>query len=194
MYGLGLPGAVEGRIFTGWQIIDEIPHEARLERYGLDFGYSNDPTAIVAIYSYNGGYILDEIAYQKGMSNKQIADILLNQPKALVMGDSSEPKSIDELHVYGINVIGAAKGQGSVNQGIQYVQDQKISITKRSVNGLKEYRNYMWMTDKEGRIVNTPVDMWNHFLDAVRYGFESLRPKDKPVRTRAKAPRAKFHV
>jgi len=193
VYGEGRLGEVEGKIFTGWQILDEIPHEARLERYGLDFGYSNDPTAIVAIYSYNGGYILDEITYQKGLSNKQIADILNNQPKALVMADSAEPKSIDELKLYGVNVLAVTKGQGSVNQGIQYVQDQQISITKRSINGIKEYRNYMWITDKDGQIINTPIDMWNHFLDATRYGFESLRPKKqhKPVRP---ARRLKFHV
>ena len=179
VYGLGQLGETEGRIFTGWQIIDAVPHEARLERYGLDFGYSNDPTAIVAIYSYNGGFILDEVTYQKGLSNKQIADVIGNQPKALVMADSAEPKSIDELRLYGVNVLATLKGQGSVNQGIQYVQDQKISITKRSINGIKEYRNYMWNTDKEGRILNTPIDMWNHFIDATRYGFESLRPKEK---------------
>lgn len=193
VYGEGLLGEVEGKIFTGWQIIDDIPHEARLERYGLDFGYSNDPTSIVAIYYYNGGYILDEITYQKGLSNKQISDILNNQPKALVMADSAEPKSIDELMLYGINVLPAQKGQGSVNQGIAYVQDQRISITKRSINGIKEYRNYMWETDKEGRIINTPIDMWNHFMDATRYGFESLRPK-KVHKPRPKPQRARFHV
>jgi len=129
----------------------------------------------VAIYYYNGGYILDEITYQKGLSNKQIADILNNQPKALVMADSAEPKSIDELKLYGVNVLPCIKGQGSVNQGIQYVQDQQISITQRSTNGIKEYRNYMWATDRDGKILNTPIDLWNHFLDAVRYGFDSLR-------------------
>lgn len=193
VYGMGQLGEVEGKIFKGWQIIDEIPHEARLERYGLDFGYSNDPTAIVAIYYYNGGYILDEITYQKGLSNKQIADILLNVDKALVMADSAEPKSIDELMLYGINVLGTKKGQGSVNQGIQYVQDQKISITKRSINGIKEYRNYMWETDRDGKIINTPIDLWNHFLDATRYGFESLRPRQKRVLPK-RAGRLKFHV
>lgn len=193
VYGLGQLGEVEGKIFTGWQIIDEIPHEARLQRYGLDFGYSNDPTAIVAIYYYNGGYILDEVTYQKGLSNKQIADILNNQPRALVMADSAEPKSIDELRLYGINILPTQKGQGSVNQGIQYVQDQRISITKRSINGIKEYRNYMWETDKEGRIINIPIDMWNHFIDATRYGFESLRPK-KDNKPRPKPKRLKFHV
>ena len=193
VYGMGQLGEVEGKIFKGWQIIDEIPHEARLERYGLDFGYSNDPTAIVAIYYYNGGYILDEITYQKGLSNKQIADVLLNVDKALVMADSAEPKSIDELMLYGINVLGTKKGQGSVNQGIQYVQDQKISITKRSINGIKEYRNYMWETDRDGKIINTPIDLWNHFIDATRYGFESLRPRQKRVLPK-RAGRLKFHV
>lgn len=193
VYGLGQLGDIEGRIYTGWQIIDSIPHEARLERYGLDFGYSNDPTAIVAIYYYDGGYILDEITYQKGLSNKQISDIIGNNPKALIMADSAEPKSIDELILYGCNVLPVPKGQGSVNQGVQYVQDQRISITKRSINGIKEYRNYMWDTDKDNRIINTPIDMWNHFLDATRYGFESLRPK-KERKLPKRSERLRFHV
>jgi len=181
VYGEGLLGEVEGRIYTGWQIIDSIPHEARLERRGLDFGYSNDPTAIVDIYYYNGGYIFDERLYQKGMSNKQIADFIKNleNPNTLVIADSAEPKSIDELKEYGLNVLPANKGQGSVNQGIQYIQDQKISITKSSINGLKEYRNYMWKTDKDGRVLNTPEDMFNHFGDAARYAMESLRPRQE---------------
>ena len=194
VYGLGLLGESEGRVFTGWQEIDEIPFEARLERYGLDFGYSNDPTSIVAIYFYNGGYILDEITYQKGLSNKQISDILNNLPKALVVADSAEPKSIDELKLYGINIIGVTKGKDSIVQGVQYVQDQRISITKRSTNGLKEYRNYLWDTDKEGRTLNKPIDLWNHFMDATRYGFDALRPKEKQERTRKRPPRAKFTI
>lgn len=176
VYGLGQLGEVEGKVYTNWRIIDDIPHEARLERRGLDFGYSNDPTSIVDIYYYNGGYILDEQLYQKGMSNKQIADVLKNLPKpeTLIIADSAEPKSIDELKLYGINVSPALKGQGSILQGIQYVQDQQISITKRSVNGIKEYRNYMWKTDKEGRILNVPEDIWNHFMDAIRYALSSF--------------------
>lgn len=181
VYGLGLLGEAEGRIYTGWQIIDDIPHEARLERYGLDFGYSNDPSSIVAIYYYNGGYILDEITYQKGLSNKQISDIIKNLPNALVIADSAEPKSIDEIKSYGINILPVTKGQDSVMQGIQYVKDQRISITKRSVNGIKEYRNYLWKTDKEGRIINVPIDLWNHFLDAMRYGFEGLKGETKII-------------
>lgn len=181
VYGEGQLGEAEGRVFTGWQVIDDIPHEARLERRGLDFGYTNDPTAVVDIYYYNGGYILDEQLYRKGLSNKQIADLINNLPQnqTLVVADSAEPKSIDELRLYGVNIIAANKGPGSVMQGIQYVQDQRISITKRSINGLKEYRNYMFKTDKEGKILNIPEDQFNHFVDATRYGMESLRPKRK---------------
>jgi len=174
VYGEGQLGEVEGKIYKDWQIIDEIPHEAKLERYGLDYGYSNDPTAIVAVYKYNGGFIWDEITYQKGLSNKQIADILSNLPEALVIPDSSEPKSNDELMAYGINILPAQKGQGSVNQGIQVVQSQRVSLTKRSVNIIKEYRNYLWLTDKNGKILNTAEDGFNHTMDAGRYAMQTL--------------------
>jgi phage terminase large subunit len=183
VYGLGELGEIETRIFTGWQIIDEIPHEARLERYGLDFGYSNDPSAMVAIYSYNGGFIWDEIAYQKGLLNKQIADIIKNLPKALTVADSSEPKSIDEIKSYGVTIIGANKGPGSVLQGIQRVQQEQISVTKRSVNIIKEYRNYVWITDRDGKIINEPVDLFNHAMDAGRYAMESLKPNKQAIPT-----------
>jgi len=181
VYGLGELGEVEGKIFKDWKIIDEIPHEARLERYGLDFGYSMDPTSIIAIYYYDGGYILDEITYQKGLSNKQIADIIQNLPQALVMADSAEPKSIDELKAFGLNVLPAKKGQGSVNQGIQYVQQQRISMTKRSLNLIKEYRNYLWKTDKDGKILNIPDGGFDHTMDAVRYGMDSLKSFDGEI-------------
>lgn len=174
VYGEGLLGEVEGKIYKDWQIIDEISHYGRLERYGLDFGYSNDPTAIVAIYYYDGGYIWDEICFQKGLSNKQIADILSNQPPALVVADSAEPKSIDEIYSYGVNIVGAEKGKDSVNNGIQLVQDQRISITKRSINIIKEYRNYLWETDKDGKILNIPEHAFSHSMDAGRYAMSSL--------------------
>ena len=171
VYGLGLLGEARGRIYTDWEQIDEIPHEARLERYGLDFGYTNDPSAIVAIYYYNGGYILDEVLYQWGQTNKQLADVFLNLPRALVVADSAEPKSIDEIRGHGVNIVGATKGQGSLLQSIQYVQQQRISVTKRSVNLLKEYRNYFWMTDKDGNLINEPASGDDHLMDAVRYGL-----------------------
>ena len=177
VYGLGMLGEVEGKIFKDWQIIDEIPHEARLERYGLDFGYTNDPTAIVAIYYYNGGYIVDEITFQRGLNNKQIADILLNQEQAIVIADSAEPKSIDEIKEYGVNILGAVKGKDSVSHGIQYVQRQRISITKRSVNIIKEYRNFLWETDRVGKILNSPEHQFSHSMSAIRYGLQSFEPQ-----------------
>ena len=176
VYGLGLLGEVEGKIYKDWQIIDEIPHEARLERRGLDFGYTNDPTAIASIYRYNGGYIIDEDAYQKGLSNKQISDLLTNleNNQTLVVADSAEPKSIDEIKSYGLNIIGCKKGKDSVNQGIQFVQDQRISVTKRSVNIIREYRNFLWKTDKDGKILNEPEHQFKHSMDAIAYGFDSF--------------------
>lgn len=174
VYGLGQLGEVEGRIYTDWQFIDDIPHEARLERYGLDFGYSVDPTAAVAIYYYNGGYILDEVIYRKGLSNKQIADTLNNLPQGLVIADSAEPKSIDELMQFGVNIIPANKGPGSVSQGIQNVQDQRISVTKRSINLIKEYRNYLWEKDKNDKSINVPSKIFNHCMDAIRYALETI--------------------
>jgi phage terminase large subunit len=174
VYGRGQLGEVEGKIYSDWAIIDEIPHEAKLERYGLDYGYTNDPSALVAVYKYNGGYIWDEIAYQKGLSNKQIADIILNQPQAIVVPDSAEPKSNDELMAYGISILPANKGQGSVNHGIQVVQSQRISVTKRSVNIIREYRNYLWETDKDGKVLNQPEHTFSHSMDAGRYAMETL--------------------
>lgn len=182
VYGLGQLGVLEGRIYTNWVIdLEEIPHEARLERYGLDFGYTNDPTAVVAVYYYNGGYIVDEIAYVRGLSNKMIADILLNKPKALIIADSAEPKSIDEIAEFGLSIIGVEKKLGGrmesfINWSIQSVQNQQISVTKRSVNIIKEYRNYLWQTDKNGKIINTPEEGFDHSMDALRYAFTSIAP------------------
>lgn len=175
VYGEGQLGEVEGKIYKDWQIIDEIPHEARLERRGLDFGYTNDPSALVGIYYWNGGYILDEEMYRKGMSNKQIADVILNQQQqCLVIADSAEPKSIDEIRSYGVQIQSAKKGQGSVAQGIQFVQGKRISVTKRSVNVIHEYRNYLWKTNKDGIVLNEPEHLFSHSMDAIRYGFNDF--------------------
>lgn len=186
VYGEGQLGEVDGKIYKDWQIIDSIPHEARLERYGLDFGYSNDPTAIVAVYYYNGGYIIDEVSYQKGMSNKQIADIFLSIDRNLIIADSAEPKSIDELRLFGLNVMPANKGAGSISQGIAYVQDKRISVTKKSVNIIKEYRNYLWKTDKQtGKIINIPDGGLDHAMDAIRYAISSLVGNAEPDKQRS---------
>lgn len=177
---LGEPSTMERKIYKDWKVVEFIPPEARLERIGMDFGYSNDPTAIVAIYYYNGGYILDELVYKKGMSNKQIADSILNLGlDALVIADSAEPKSIDEIRTYGINILPATKGPGSIKTGIQFVQDQSIAYTKRSSNIANEYGRYLWMEDKDGKILNEPDGGLDHILDAVRYGFNGiLRPHE----------------
>lgn len=176
VYGEGKLGEVEGKIYKDWLVIDEIDHHAKLLRRGLDFGYSNDPSALVDIYKLNNAYIWDETLFQKGMSNKQIADVIKNlpEPQTLVIADSSEPKSIDEIKSYGINIVGAEKGKDSVLNGIQLVQDQRISVSKRSINIIKEYRNYLWETDKDGKVLNVPEHTFSHSMDAGRYAMASL--------------------
>lgn len=184
---LGEPMSVELRIYSNWALIDEIPHEARLERYGLDFGWHPDPAAVIAVYYYNGGYILDEVGYQLQWSNREIAETLKNIDKAVVIADSAEPKSIAEIRMYGVNCIPTLKGADSVRHGIKAVQDQKISVTKRSVNLIKEYRNYLWATDKDGKLIpGTPQEGNDHALDAVRYAINSLVPV---IRKREMIPR-----
>ena len=179
VYGEGKLGEVEGRIYTGWQTLDEIPFEARLEGYGLDFGYTNDPTAIVAVYYYNGGYILDEKCYRKGMSNRDIADLLNSLPYGLVVADSAEPKSIDDIKSYGVAIVAAdksgTKSKPYLKTSIGHVQDQKISVTKGSTNLIREYRRYLWKVDKDGRALNEPDGGYDHALDAARYKLYSLR-------------------
>lgn len=181
VYGLGQLGEVEGKIYKNWKIIDKIPHEAKLEGFGLDFGYSNDPTALVAIYYYNGGYIVDEIVYQKRLLNEAIADTILatEREDVLVVADSAEPKSIDEIKKYGVNIVGVQKkSQGKeksfVKWKIQVVQEQKISVTKRSINIIKEYRNYLWKIDKDGKILNEPEHEFSHSMNAIEYKLASL--------------------
>ena len=108
------------------------------------------------------------------MSNKQLADTFLNLKHAIVIADSAEPKSIDEIKMHGVNIIGAEKGKDSVNNGIQIVQDQRISVTKRSVNIIKEYRNYLWETDRDGKVLNVPEHQFSHSMDAGRYAMTSI--------------------
>lgn len=181
VYGEGKLGVITTRIYRDWQIVESVPHNARLERYGLDFGYSNDPSALVAIYYYEGGYIIDELMFAKGMLNNQIADILKNQPivlqNTLVIADSAEPKSIDEIKLRGINIIGAEKGKDSITNGINIVQQQRISVTRRSANVLNEFRKYLWETDKDGNVLNEPEHKFSHSMDAIRYALTSIVKK-----------------
>lgn len=180
VYGEGQLGEAEGKIYTDWKLdLEEVPHEARLERRGLDFGYAHDPSAIVDVYRYNDGFILDEQLYQKGMHNKELADFIKNleRPQTVVIADSAEPKSIDEIKMHGVPIMPASKGQGSLNQSIQFLQGQRISVTKHSINLIKEYRNYLWKTDKDGKILPIPEPGNDHALDAARYAIASLFAK-----------------
>lgn len=180
VYGEGLVGEIEGMVYRDWRMIDEIPHEARLVVRGLDFGYTHDPSAVVDIYEHDGGYIFDEVCFQKGLSNRQIADILKAQPNSsiLTVADSAEPKSIDEIKSYGLTIIPAQKGADSVKYGIQWVQDQKISVTKRSVNVIKEYRNFCYVTDRNGEQTDVPDHNFSHSMDAIRYALTTRKPTD----------------
>lgn len=178
VYGEGKMGVIEGRIYKDWQIVDEVPHEARLVARWLDFGYTNDPSSIGDVYYYNGGYIFDEQLYQRGMLNKPLADFLLSleNPQTLVIADSAEPKSIDEIRSFGVNIVGVAKTRGEsksetfVKWSIGIVQNQRISVTRRSFNTLKEYRNYLWLIDKDGKILNEEDPKCaNHSMAGIRY-------------------------
>lgn len=179
---LGEPNNLEGRVYKDWAIIDEVPHEAQLVRRGLDFGYSVDPAAIVDVYYYNGGYILAERLYRKRMLNNQLASFLsnLNEPSTLVMADSAEPKSIAEIAIEGVPIIGVnkkgSKTQGYLNYSIDYMQQQRISVTSASKNLIREYEDYLWATDKDGKSLQKPEEGNDHALDAARYAFDGLRP------------------
>lgn len=178
IYGLGELGDTEGKIYSGWEFLDDVPEDAKLKVKGLDFGYTNDPTALVDVYEYNGGYIFDEVLYEKGLTNDQIAKII-GKDTVITIADSSEPKSIAEIAQYGVKIIGAKKGKGSVSHRIDTMRSKKISITKRSLNGIKEYRNYIWVTDRDGKIINEPRDLFNHYMDAASYAISFLHPTIK---------------
>ena len=198
VYGEGKLGEVEGKVFTDWAIIDEVPHEARLVCRGLDFGYAQDPTALCDIYYYNGGYIVDELAYRKGMLNSDIANLILNQPNpnTLTIADSAEPKSIADLQLAGVSVMGVEKkGAGGVNftnAAIAHVQGQRMSLTKRSTNYIKSYRNFMWEVDKEGKILPKYDHFWSDGMMSVVYGMQHSKPKKERVIKERK--RLKFAV
>ena len=167
VYGEGQVGSLEGVIFSNWKTIDKLPNEARLIGIGLDFGYTNDPTAIIEVYNYNGKRILNELKYQTGMLNSDIAKVLPNNVP--IYADSAEPKSIDEIRRYGKTIKGVTKGKDSINYGIDTMQQQDYLVTKDSTNLIKELRSYIWDTDKQGVKLNKPIDHFNHAIDALRY-------------------------
>jgi phage terminase large subunit len=180
VYGLGLVGSLDGVIFHNWSQIDSIPQEAKLFSYGMDFGFTNDPTTLVAVYKWNEKLIIDELIYQTKLLNSDIIRKCkeLTDMQTYIIADSAEPKSIQEIKNAGIRIKAAEKGKDSINHGIDLLQQYELLITSRSTNLIKEFRNYTWDVDKQGNKLNKPIDDWNHGIDALRYSSESLhKPK-----------------
>lgn len=172
IYGLGQVGSSQALIFRINEC-NSIPPEAKFLSYGMDFGFTNDPTTLVAIYQQGDNIYLKELLYQTGLTNRDIDEKLKfhSVERKEIFADSAEPKSIEELYRMGWNIKPATKGQGSVNIGIDMMKRYQIYVTKDSVNMIKEFRNYKWQEDKNGNVLNTPVDMFNHTIDAIRYGL-----------------------
>jgi phage terminase large subunit len=183
IYGLGERGQLRGLVFPQFNIIDEMPDMEYI--YGLDWGYTNDPTAIIKVGIHNVDLYLDELVYQTGMMNNIVASSLQAHGldyNDIIWADSAEPKSIAEVAGYGFNIKGADKGQDSVNAGLQMIRQHRINVTKRSFNLIKELRNYKWHTDKDGKTTNKPVDAFNHAIDALRYAvFMHYNYKKKEI-------------
>lgn len=181
VYGLGLVGALEGVVFTNWEIIESIPEQSKYVKSGIDFGYTNDPTTIIDKYTFNGIPIYDEALYEKGLVNSAIAKELKSF-KRNVVADSAEPKSIQEIKNYGVLIKGAEKGKDSISFGVQNIQSyEKFYVTRRSVNLIAELGKYVWAKDKQGNSLNVPIDNHNHCIDPIRYieEEETLKPKTK---------------
>ena len=153
--------------------VDDIPDfGAKLVALGLDWGYSNDPTTLVEVWKWNDAVYLNELIYERNLTNQDIADKLteLGVDKYVeIIADSAEPKSIEEIRRSGFNIKPATKGPDSILNGIDILKRNRIHVTKQSTNIIKELNGYKWVTDKDGNRLNKPVDMFNHALDAVRY-------------------------
>ena len=184
--GLGNWGVVDGLVYEKWTeqafTLAQLPKDAQ-SAFGLDFGYTNDPSALFCGYvslEERRIYVWDEM-YRKGMSNKAIFQEVtrMGYIKENITGDCAEPKSIDELSSMGMRIKGAKKGKDSVNNGIQWIQDFEIIVHPRCVNFLTEISLYQWKTDKFGKPLNEPEDDNNHLMDAMRYGLEKFIQKNR---------------
>lgn len=180
VYARGLTGKIEGVIFRDYNIVNGVDPDAKLIGYGLDFGFTNDPTALVALYSYSGELIVDELIYQTGLLNVNISDLMRDLGvNGRIVADSAEPKSIAELGAYGWQIEGAKKGPDSVRQSINNLKRYKLNVTHRSVNLKKELNSYKYKLNKDGKLDNDPVDYLNHAIDALRYA--SLNILENPT-------------
>ncbi len=178
VYGLGEIGNLQGAVFNNWSQVDTIPQDARLVAYGLDFGFTNDPTAVTAIYYMDGAHYLSEVIYHRGLTNSELSNMMKSkgvEKGVPIYADSAEPKSIKDLRSMGWRVVEAVKGKDSINFGIQEMQQEKFYVSKNSLNLIEELRKYMWKTDRDGRTLNTPIDAYNHAIDGVRYYFQSKK-------------------
>jgi len=186
VYGLGEVGSLQGVVFDNWGQVDKIPNGAKLISAGMDFGYTNDPTTCVLLYSFNNEYYFDNILYRKGLSNREIYNEL-KSVKCLIYADSAEPKSVAELRTYGLNVTSVKKGTDSVRHGINHLQDKRFYVTSSSIELIKELRAYIWKTDKAGGSLNEPIDSFNHAIDAMRYAVS-----EKIINTTTKLSFSKY--
>lgn len=173
IYSKGEFGNTEGLVFDNFNVIDELPENAELLCYGMDFGFSNDPTTLLALYKYDGNIIANELLYKKGMLNKEIADVIKSNYSIYgikpVIADCAEPKSIKEISLYNnIQILPSIKGADSINLSITLIKNYKLLITKSSTNLLNEIYNYVWKKNKEGNQLNIPTGS-DHLLDALRY-------------------------
>lgn len=171
IYGLGQYGKVFGVIFENYTIVKEIPEGAKFIANGGDFGFTNDPTAVLEVYEQNGELWLNELIYQRGLTNPDISKRLaeLKVDKKQTVFDSAEPKSIEELSRLGVRIESAIKGADSVRNSIDILKRYKLNITSRSTNLLNEIKTYKWLADKNGNTINEPIDYNNHLIDALRY-------------------------
>ncbi len=171
VYGLGQIGSLQGVVIDNWKQVDAIPQDAKLVCYGMDFGFTNDPTTLIGVWKHDGKLWVDELLYRTNMTNNDIGNFL----KALEFGrnelicDSAEPKSIEELRLQGFNVHPATKGPDSIKIGIDILKRYEIMVTKRSTNLIKELRGYVWEKDADGKLTGKPIDSMNHTIDPLRY-------------------------
>lgn len=171
VYARGMTGKIEGLIYRNWGTIGTIPSDAHLIGYGMDFGFTNDPTAVVGVYRYNGELIIDEVMYHKGYTNQDISLFFTQSGidrSVTIVADSAEPKSIEEIRRMGWRIEGANKGKDSILNGIDILKRFRINVTNRSTNLLKELNAYKWK-EKDGNATNVPIDSFNHGMDALRY-------------------------
>ena len=180
VYGMGEVGQLEGVILTNWDQTETLPETPR-RCIGIDFGFTNDPTALVEVRYCDGDLYWDELLYQTGVTTSALIQFLKADPdlaRAILVCDSAEPKTIAELNLAGLRAVPADKGQDSVRNGLDTLAQRKLHLTKRSTNVIKEARNYRWRTDRDGRAMNIPIDLWNHGIDAARYASTYLVGQD----------------